>query len=126
MTTEAPPGAPPAAPEPPSEPEGGGTMTLLDHLFELRSRVMWSGIGVVLGMVVFVIPPIGFGAIEFLKAPAEARNPDFFPQAITPLENVVTYFRVVLFTICEVVLICGAVGWQIWSLKRFFKEKKVA
>jgi sec-independent protein translocase protein TatC len=96
MTTEAPPGAPPAAPEPPPEPEAGGTMTLLDHLFELRSRVMWSGIGVVLGMVVFVIPPIGFGAIEFLKAPAEARNPDFFPQAITPLENVVTYFRVVL------------------------------
>ncbi len=100
MATEAPPGAPPgappAAPEPELEVEASGTMSLLEHLFELRSRVMWSGIAVVLGMLVFIPPPIGFWALEFLKAPAEANNQDFSPQAITPLENIVTYFRIVL------------------------------
>ncbi len=71
-------------------------MTLLEHMFELRSRVMWMGIAVILGMIVFVPPPIGIRAIEFLQVPAEARNPDIRFQAITPLENVVNYFRVVL------------------------------
>ena len=36
-----------------------------------------------------------------------------------------TYFRVIFFTIVEIVLMAAAVGWQIWSLRRFFKEKKV-
>lgn len=96
MATEAPPGAPPAAASPEPEPEAGGTMTLLEHLLELRSRVMWMGIAVIAGMIVFIPPPIGFEALEFLKAPAERNNTDFSPQAITPLENIVTYFRVVL------------------------------
>ncbi len=71
-------------------------MTLLEHMFELRSRVMWMGIAVVVGMIVFIPPPIGIRAIEFLQVPAEVRNPDIRFQAITPLENVVNYFRVVL------------------------------
>ena len=71
-------------------------MTLLEHMFELRSRVMWMGIAVVVGMIVFIPPPIGIRAIEFLQVPAEVRKPDIRFQAITPLENVVNYFRVVL------------------------------
>jgi sec-independent protein translocase protein TatC len=96
MATEAPPGAPPAAPEPEPQPEAGGTMTLLEHLLELRTRVMWMGLSVIIGMIIFIPPPIGFEVLEFLKAPAERNNQDFSPQAITPLENIVTYFRVVL------------------------------
>ena len=83
------------APEPPPE-LAGGQMTLLDHLRELRSRVVWSSGAILLGMGVFFVPAIGFETIEVLLAPARDRNPDFEAQAITPLENLMTYFRVAL------------------------------
>ena len=78
------------------EEDVGGTMTLLEHLLELRTRVTWMAAAVLVGMVVFFIPPIGFGAIEFLKEPALKQNADFHTQAITPMENIVTFFRVAL------------------------------
>lgn len=71
-------------------------MTLLEHLFELRSRVTWSAAAVVIGMLPFFVPKIGIGAIDFLLEPAKQQNPDFQAQAITPMENIVTYFRVAL------------------------------
>ncbi len=71
-------------------------MTLLEHLLELRSRVTWMAAAVLAGMVVFFIPAIGFRAIEFLKEPALSQNADFQTQAITPMENIVTFFRVAL------------------------------
>lgn len=92
----------------PIEPESeggrsGGTMTLLDHLMELRTRVTWSAGAVVVGMLIFFLPPIGlsnepiaFTVIEFLLEPAQRQNPNFSTQAITPMENIVTYFRVAL------------------------------
>jgi sec-independent protein translocase protein TatC len=82
--------------EPESNSRAGGEMTLLEHLFELRNRVMWAGIAVVAGMSIFLVPRIGFGAIEFLVEPAVVQNPAFRAQAITPMENIVTYFRVAL------------------------------
>lgn len=91
-TTEAP---PEVSPEPP-EPLEGGDMTLLEHLFELRSRVTWSAAAVLIGMVPFFYIPLGTEAIFFLIAPARDQNPEFMPQAITPMENIVTYFRVAL------------------------------
>ena len=82
---------------PPQQPEtAGGEMTLLEHLRELRSRVTWASGAVLLGMGVFFVPPIGFAAIEFLLEPARSQSPEFEAQAITPLENLVTYFRVAL------------------------------
>ena len=90
-TAEAPPDI---TPEPP--PVEGGEMTLLEHLYELRSRVTWSAAAVVVGMIPFFAPPIGFAAIDFLMEPARDQNPDFQAQAITPMENIVTYFRVAL------------------------------
>jgi sec-independent protein translocase protein TatC len=71
-------------------------MTLLDHLFELRSRVTWSAAAVVVGMIPFFYIPLGEAAIDFLIEPARDQNPDFKAQAITPMENIFTYFRVVL------------------------------
>jgi sec-independent protein translocase protein TatC len=93
--------APPQSPEsttelPPEQEPEGGTMTLLEHLLELRTRVTWAAGAIVAGMLVFFVPFIGFEAIEFLLAPAAQRNPDFRPQAITPMENIFTYFRVAL------------------------------
>ncbi len=71
-------------------------MTLLEHLLELRNRVIWAGLAVIVGMSIFLWPRLGFGAIEFLTEPAVAQNPSFRAQAISPMENIVTYFRVAL------------------------------
>ena len=76
------------------EPLNAGEMTLLGHLRELRTRVTWMAGAVMAGMAVFFVPPIGFAAIEFLLEPAQSDT--FEAQAITPLENLVTYFRVAL------------------------------
>jgi len=74
----------------------GGEMTLLEHLLELRTRVMWSAITVVIAMVVFFVPPVGFGVIGWMLAPARETIPDFRPQYIEPMENIAVYFRVAL------------------------------
>lgn len=81
---------------PPDNERSSGTMTLLEHLLELRVRVTWMAAAVMAGMIVFFIPPVGFGAIEILKEPAFKQNAEFQTQAITPMENIVTYFRVAL------------------------------
>ena len=71
-------------------------MTLLEHLLELRSRVMWASIAVFAGMVPFFVPSIGLRVIEALIEPALAQNPEFRAQAISPMENIVVYFKVAL------------------------------
>ncbi|MDA0352349.1 MAG: twin-arginine translocase subunit TatC [Chloroflexi bacterium] len=94
-STTAPPQVQPE-PEPETERVEGGEMTLLEHLFELRSRITWSAAAVVVGMLPFFVPSIGLRAIDFLLEPAMQQNPDFRAQAISPMENIVTYFRIAL------------------------------
>jgi sec-independent protein translocase protein TatC len=79
-----------------TEQRDGATMTLLEHLLELRSRIMWASIAVFAGMLPFFVPAIGLRVIELLIEPALAQNPDFRAQAISPMENIVVYFRVAL------------------------------
>ncbi len=71
-------------------------MTLIEHLLELRMRVTWMAVAVVVGMSIFFVPPLGFGVIEWLLSPARQHIPDFRPQFIEPLENISVYFRVAL------------------------------
>lgn len=71
-------------------------MTLVEHLLELRMRVMWMGVAVIVGMMVFFVPQVGFGAIELMKYPASSRLEHFTTQAITPMENIVVYFKVAM------------------------------
>jgi sec-independent protein translocase protein TatC len=71
-------------------------MTLLEHLLELRSRVMWCAIAIAIGMMIFFIPAIGFRLVDFLLEPGRQAVPGFKPQFIEPMENIVTYFRVAL------------------------------
>ena len=80
----------------PTADGAGGQMTLLEHLLELRYRIMWMAISVVLGMVAFFIPAIGFRVIEWLLLPARAAVPDFRPQFIEPMENIAAFFQVAL------------------------------
>lgn len=73
-----------------------GEMTLMEHLMELRTRITWMAIAVVIGMSAFFVPKVGFAVIEFLMRPATRGTPNFHAQAITPMENIVVYFRVAL------------------------------
>lgn len=74
----------------------GGQMTLLEHLLELRYRITWMAVSVVLGMVAFFIPQIGFRVIGWLLLPAQQAVPDFRPQFIEPMENIAAFFQVAL------------------------------
>lgn len=87
---------PPEDQNPDEEPREGGEMTLIEHLLELRMRVMWMAIAVVIGMSFFFVPAFGFKAIEYLLTPARQHIPDFRPQFIEPLENIMAYFQVAL------------------------------
>ena len=87
-----------APPEPPSEaPKEESSeryMTLIEHLEELRFRLFISAVFVVIGLGVSVF--FGQDLIDFLKEPAEKKNPDFSLQFIEPFELFATYFRVSL------------------------------
>ena len=76
--------------------EEGGQMTLLEHLLELRYRITWMAAAVIVGMIAFFIPQVGFTVIGWLLAPARASVPDFRPQFIEPMENIAAFFRVAL------------------------------
>lgn len=71
-------------------------MTILEHLQELRMRVFWMALAIVIGMGLFMVPSLGFGAIDLLLQPAREAHPGFKPQYIEPMENIVTYFQVAL------------------------------
>lgn len=66
------------------------TMPLVEHLRELRTRLMWSVGAVILGMLLSLLA--SRSVIEGLKSMCEAC--EF--QAIDPLEIFTTYFRVAL------------------------------
>ena len=85
--------APPVSP-PPDEATGDKYLTLIEHLQELRYRVVMMSIGVVIGLMISAIFADDF--IEFLKQPAEDKSENFQLQFIEPFENFVVYFKVAL------------------------------
>jgi len=87
----APPELPPGAPE---EERREKYLTLMEHLQELRNRLMISAVAVVLGLAVSAY--FGKDLLEFLKEPAVERSPDLHFQFIEPFELFVTYFKVAL------------------------------
>ena len=76
--------------------EEGGQMTLLEHLLELRYRITWMAASVIVSMIAFFIPQVGFTVIGWLLAPARVAVPDFRPQFIEPMENIAAFFQVAL------------------------------
>lgn len=69
-------------------------MSIIEHLEELRRRLFITAITVVIGLAISAF--FGDRLLEFLKQPAEDRNPDFGLQFIEPFELFVTYFRVAM------------------------------
>jgi sec-independent protein translocase protein TatC len=95
MAVTPPPAAPPAAaaaPEP--EPEAR-TLTLLEHLQELRRRVIICAIALLAGLAVSFYPLTGW-VIDFLAEPGRERVENFELIFTEPLEYWTAYFRVSL------------------------------
>jgi sec-independent protein translocase protein TatC len=97
MAVEPPVQAPPPqpAPEPRDRKEEAKVLTILEHLQELRYRVMVCAGALLVGVAVSAWPLTGW-AIDFLKEPAEAKVDNFEVVFIEPLEGWTTYFRVTL------------------------------
>ena len=87
--------APPGLPSrPPEEESREKYLTLMEHLQELRSRLVICSLAVVLGLAISAY--YGEDLIDFLKRPAEDRSPNFRLQFIEPFELFVTYFKVAM------------------------------
>lgn len=95
MTVQPPAEAPAAEPEPEEQPFPRGTMTLLGHLQELRTRVMWCAGALIFGLIVSFYPLTPW-TIDFLAEPARDNIPGFRLTQIEPLEYWSSYFRVSL------------------------------
>jgi sec-independent protein translocase protein TatC len=76
-------------------PHGDAEMTLLEHLKELRNRVVISAVAVVLGMVICII--FWETIIGWLIAPARDEIPDFRPNIFSPTETIGIMFKVGLY-----------------------------
>jgi len=77
------------------DPEEGKNLTILEHLQELRYRMMVCGGALVLGMVVSFYPMTTW-TLRWLKAPAESKIENFELVFTQPLEYWTTFFRVSL------------------------------
>lgn len=91
---QAPPQEPPQERPQPQEKESK-TLTILEHLQELRYRLMVMAGALVVGVGVSFWPLTGW-FIEFLKEPARDRKAQFDTFFFDPLEGWTTYFRVSL------------------------------
>lgn len=79
---------------PPARDEGK-VLTIIEHLEELRGRVVWSAIALVIGVLVSIWPLTKY-TIAFLVQPAEEAIPGFKLHQFELLEYWATYFRVSL------------------------------
>ena len=86
-----------------------GNLTILEHLQELRRRLMICGAGLVLALVAaaFLATP----AMRWLKEPAESRVENFELVFTQPLEYWTTFFQVML--LIAVALAMPVFIWQI-------------
>ncbi len=74
--------------------DGGKPMTLLEHLQELRGRLIWCAIGLVVAVIISSI--FTQRLMLFLLEPAQKQAPDLELQFTAPMESVSTFFKVAL------------------------------
>jgi sec-independent protein translocase protein TatC len=74
--------------------DGGKPMTLLEHLLELRTRLIWCALSLIVAVVISSI--ITTRVMEFLLKPAQERAPELRLIFTEPMESIATYFKVAL------------------------------
>ncbi|MGD9892685.1 MAG: twin-arginine translocase subunit TatC [Dehalococcoidia bacterium] len=72
----------------------GKSMTLLEHLLELRTRLIWCALALIAGVVISSI--FTNQLMHFLLDPAKKQAPELELIFTAPMENVATYFKVAL------------------------------
>ncbi len=82
-------------PEGPEEAEGEKNLTLLEHLQELRNRMMICGAALAIGVSVSFYP-LTTWTLKWMRQPAESHVEDFTLIFTQPLEFWTTFFRVSL------------------------------
>ena len=87
-----------------------GEMTLLEHLDELRQRLLWVVIALLIGVILgtFVTPPI----LELLVAPLG----DQVPLAISPTEAPAVFFKVAI--VVGVVIAMPVIMYELFMFAR--------
>jgi sec-independent protein translocase protein TatC len=96
MAVQPPTKAPPASPAPrPADEDDQKLLTILEHIAELRVRLMWCAGALILALCVSFYPLTAW-FMEFLQQPGEDRVPGFRTYQFDPLEGWATYFRVSL------------------------------
>lgn len=100
-----PPGLPSAAS--PAGDEPSGVMSLVEHLSELRGRIMWSLAAVVLGALVGFVA--GDPIISFLRAPLPGNQPLVFTSIGDPFA-----IRIRIAIVVGVILAMPVLLWHVW------------
>lgn len=81
----------------PARPQehGGAEMTLIEHLKELRNRVIVCAIAVLLGVVVCAF--FWETILGWFLAPARSEIPDFRLVSLTPTDRIATIFKIAMY-----------------------------
>lgn len=74
---------------------GGPEMTLIEHLMELRRRVIVSTLAVAVGVVLCAV--FWETILGWLLAPARERSPDFQVSSFSPTDRIGILFRIALY-----------------------------
>jgi len=80
---------------PDEEFTGGPEMTLMEHLMELRRRLIVAALAVVVGVVVCAI--FWETILGWLVAPARERDPSFQVASFSPTDRIGILFRIALY-----------------------------
>ncbi len=84
-------------------------LTLVEHLQELRRRLIICSVAVVIGLAISAY--FTGDLLQFLKHPAEERKEDFHLVFLEPFESFVTYFKIALMS--SIVLAMPVIMYQI-------------
>jgi len=82
---------------PTGEEAGEGEMTFLDHLEELRWRILWGLGAILLGTIIGFILTQNFGVIDFLISPVSAYVEDEKLTYLSPTEPFFVTFKIAFF-----------------------------
>lgn len=94
-------------------PRDPAEMPFLDHLDELRSRLIWSLVALLVGMVLGLVAVTQFHVLELVELPLRGLLPDdnlFYTSPTTPF-----FITLKLGFIVGLILAFPFLAWQLWA-----------
>src|SRR5262245_41751257 len=93
--------------------EGAGEMTFLDHLEELRRRVIWAVVAIAVGVVIGIWAVQQFDLVAVLTRPIAPYLPSGKLLATNVTDPVIVVLKLGL--IVGLVLASPVILWQVWA-----------